>query len=86
MEENQGVRVHHCPPPSTRVAVVVAVVASKVQVCVSRRAPSGHKGKIVTTFARGSREFYDWLDGNNAVEAHPCDHTNDPAHARATTV
>jgi acyl-CoA hydrolase len=40
-----------------------------------------HRGKIVTTFALGSREFYDWIDGNNAVEAHPCDHTNDPAHA-----
>jgi acyl-CoA hydrolase len=48
---------------------------------LSGRMKTLHKGKIVTTFALGSREFYDWIDGNNAVEAHPCDHTNDPAHA-----
>jgi acyl-CoA hydrolase len=40
-----------------------------------------HRGKIVTTFALGSRVFYDWLHENNAVEAHPCDHTNDPFQA-----
>ena len=40
-----------------------------------------HKGKVVTTFALGSREFYDWLDDNAAIEAHPCDHTNAPAVA-----
>lgn len=48
---------------------------------LSGRMKTMHKGKIVTTFALGSREFYDWIDENNAVEAHPCDHTNDPAHA-----
>ena len=35
----------------------------------------------MTTFALGSREFYDWIDDNAAIEAHPCDHTNDPAVA-----
>ena len=48
---------------------------------ISGRKKTMHKGKIVTTFALGSREFYDWIDDNNAVEAHPCDHTNNPAHA-----
>lgn len=36
-----------------------------------------HQGKVVTTFALGSRELYDWLHENPHVEAHPCDHTND---------
>ena len=40
-----------------------------------------HKGKIVTTFALGSRAFYDWIHENAVVEAHPCDHTNDPTIA-----
>jgi 4-hydroxybutyrate CoA-transferase len=48
---------------------------------LSGRMKTLHKGKIVTTFALGSREFYDWIHENNVVEAHPCDHTNDPAHA-----
>jgi acyl-CoA hydrolase len=48
---------------------------------ISGRKKTMHRGKIVTTFALGSREFYDWLDDNIAVEAHPCDHTNDPVQA-----
>ena len=36
-----------------------------------------HRRKIVTTFALGTRALYDWLHENPAVEAHPCDHTND---------
>jgi acyl-CoA hydrolase len=36
-----------------------------------------HARKIVTTFALGTRALYDWLHENAAVEAHPCDHTND---------
>jgi acyl-CoA hydrolase len=48
---------------------------------LSGRRKTRHRGKIVTTFALGTREFYDWIDENNAVEAHPCDHTNDPYQA-----
>jgi len=48
---------------------------------VSGRHKTRHRGKIVNTFALGSREFYTWLHENNAVEAHPCDHTNDPFQA-----
>jgi acyl-CoA hydrolase len=40
-----------------------------------------HRGRIVTTFALGSRTFYDWIHENPYIEAHPCDHTNDPFHA-----
>jgi acyl-CoA hydrolase len=48
---------------------------------LSGRLKTLHRGKIVTTFALGTRAFYDWLHENHAVEAHPCDHTNDPYHA-----
>ncbi|MHA7838364.1 MAG: acetyl-CoA hydrolase/transferase family protein [bacterium] len=48
---------------------------------LSGRRKSRHRGKIVATFALGTRTFYDWLHENHAVEAHPCDHTNDPYQA-----
>lgn len=48
---------------------------------VSGRYKTRHRTRIVTTFALGSRSFYDWLDRNPVVEAHPCDHTNDPVQA-----
>lgn len=48
---------------------------------ITGRHKTRHRRKIVTTFALGSRTFYDWLHENNAVEAHPCDHTNDPVQA-----
>ena len=48
---------------------------------LSGRRKTRHRGKIVTTFALGTRPFYDWLHENHAVEAHPCDHTNDPVQA-----
>jgi len=37
-----------------------------------------YKGKIVSAFAMGSRELYDWIDNNPLVEMHPCNYTNDP--------
>lgn len=48
---------------------------------LSGRRKTRHRGKIVATFALGTRPFYYWLHENNAVEAHPCDHTNDPYQA-----
>ena len=38
-----------------------------------------HAGKSVFTFAMGTRGFYDFLDGNPDLEAHPVDYVNDPA-------
>jgi acyl-CoA hydrolase/GNAT superfamily N-acetyltransferase len=35
-------------------------------------------GKIVTSFAMGTRRLYDWMDDNPAVEMRPSDFTNDP--------
>jgi acyl-CoA hydrolase len=50
---------------------------------LSGRRKTQHRGKIVATFALGTRPFYQWLHENHAVEAHPCDHTNDPYQASA---
>jgi acyl-CoA hydrolase len=44
---------------------------------VTGRFKTRHKRKVVTTFALGTRDLYDWLHENPVVEAHPCDHTND---------
>ena len=35
-------------------------------------------GKVVTTFALGSQQLYDFLDENSAVEFLPVDYVNDP--------
>ncbi len=37
-----------------------------------------HQGKVVITFALGSRELYRFLDNNPLIEAHPVDYVNDP--------
>lgn len=37
-----------------------------------------HKGKVVATFIMGSRELYDFVDGNDDIELYPVDYTNDP--------
>lgn len=37
-----------------------------------------HKGKVVITFALGSKELYDYVDNNPLIEAHPAEHVNDP--------
>lgn len=37
-----------------------------------------HRGKIVCTFALGSRGLYDTVDRNPDIEFHPVDHTNMP--------
>ncbi|WCK52480.1 acetyl-CoA hydrolase/transferase C-terminal domain-containing protein [Aneurinibacillus sp. Ricciae_BoGa-3] len=37
-----------------------------------------HPGKIVATFALGSKKLYDFLDENTGVEMQPVDYVNDP--------
>jgi acyl-CoA hydrolase/GNAT superfamily N-acetyltransferase len=37
-----------------------------------------HPGKTVASFCIGSRELYDFVDNNPAIEFHPTEHTNDP--------
>ncbi|MFW5980517.1 MAG: acetyl-CoA hydrolase/transferase family protein [Halanaerobiaceae bacterium] len=45
---------------------------------VNNRKKSFHPGKIVGSFALGSRKLYDFLDDNPLVEMHPVSYTNDP--------
>ncbi len=37
-----------------------------------------HPGKVIITFALGSRHLYEFLDNNPLIEAHPCNYVNDP--------
>ncbi len=39
---------------------------------------NNHVGKIVCSFAIGSRRLYDFIDNNPMCEFHPSDYTNDP--------
>ncbi len=43
---------------------------------VNGRRKSLHPGKVVTSFALGSKALYDYVDGNADIEFHPVDHTN----------
>lgn len=45
---------------------------------VNGRAKTLHPGKIILTFAMGSKRLYDFLEDNPLCEAHPCDYVNDP--------
>lgn len=36
-------------------------------------------GKVVTSFALGSKRLYDFIDNNPAFEFRPCEYTNDPS-------
>ncbi len=48
---------------------------------VSSRRKNYLPGKIVATFALGSRKLYDFLERNPVLEMHPVNFTNDPALA-----
>jgi acyl-CoA hydrolase len=37
-----------------------------------------HPGKVIITFALGTRELYEFLDNNPFIEAHPVEYVNDP--------
>ena len=45
---------------------------------ITNERKSLHRGKIVSSFAMGSRKLYDFIDNNPVVEMHPSDYTNDP--------
>jgi 4-hydroxybutyrate CoA-transferase len=45
---------------------------------VNGRAKTLHRGKVVMTFAMGTRKLYEFLADNPLIEAHPCDYVNDP--------
>lgn len=54
------------------------VMDAVVRGVITGRHKTLHRRKVVTTFVLGTRALYDWVDENPVVEAHPCDHTNDP--------
>jgi 4-hydroxybutyrate CoA-transferase len=58
---------------------VVALAEAGV---ITNRFKSIHSGRIVTSFAVGSRRLYDFIDDNPLVEFHPCDRTNDTSLIR----
>ena len=37
-----------------------------------------HKGKVVATFIMGTRELYNFVDGNETIELYPVDYVNNP--------
>jgi 4-hydroxybutyrate CoA-transferase len=45
---------------------------------ITCRKKTFHPGKIVITFAMGTKAFYEWLNDNAMIEAYPVDFTNDP--------
>ncbi|NDP38272.1 MAG: acetyl-CoA hydrolase/transferase family protein [Rhodoferax sp.] len=45
---------------------------------VTNRKKSYLPGKMVATFALGSKKLYQFMDRNPALEIHPADYTNDP--------
>ncbi|HMV16689.1 MAG TPA: acetyl-CoA hydrolase/transferase C-terminal domain-containing protein [Zoogloea sp.] len=45
---------------------------------VTNRRKNYLPGKMVATFALGSKKLYNWIDRNPAFEMHPVDFTNDP--------
>lgn len=48
---------------------------------VTNRRKNYMKGKMVATFALGSKKLYDFMDHNPILEMHPVSFTNDPALA-----
>ena len=55
-----------------------AYVAMAEAGCITGRYKTTDPGKIVYTFAMGSRKLYDFLDGNPDCLLAPVDYTNDP--------
>ncbi len=45
---------------------------------VNNRKKNFHPGKMLATFALGSKKLYDFMNRNPALEMHPVDYTNDP--------
>ncbi len=48
------------------------------QGCITGAQKTIDRGKIITSFCRGTKRLYDFIDGNPAIEFHPIEYTNDP--------
>jgi acyl-CoA hydrolase len=49
---------------------------------VTNRYKHVHPGRTVTSFVSGSRALFEFVNDNQAIAFHPCDHTNDTAVIR----
>jgi acyl-CoA hydrolase len=49
---------------------------------ITNKRKSTFPGRIVTSFAVGTRRLFEFVDDNSLVEFHPCDRTNDTAMIR----
>lgn len=49
---------------------------------ITNRRKAFDVGRLVTSFAVGTRRLFDFVDDNPQVEFHPCDRTNDTARIR----
>jgi acyl-CoA hydrolase len=57
---------------------IMALVEAGV---VTNRRKNFHRGKMLATFALGSKRLYEFMHRNPALEMHPVDFTNDPYYA-----
>jgi acyl-CoA hydrolase len=48
------------------------------QGCITGERKTIDRGKIITSFCRGTQRLYDFIDRNPAIEFHPIEYTNDP--------
>jgi acyl-CoA hydrolase len=49
---------------------------------ITNRLKEVHRGRTVTSFVRGARRLYDFINDNPLIEFHGCDRTNDPGLIR----
>jgi len=45
---------------------------------INNRRKTFHRGKTITTFCMGTKQLYDFVDGNPHVEFYPSEHVNSP--------
>lgn len=45
---------------------------------ITNRAKTIHRGKVIASFAMGTKKLYDYIDGNPMFHFHPSEYVNDP--------
>ncbi|MFW9917967.1 MAG: GNAT family N-acetyltransferase [Candidatus Thorarchaeota archaeon] len=45
---------------------------------ITNRAKTLHRGKVIASFAMGTKKLYDYIDGNPMFHFHPSEYVNDP--------
>jgi len=75
--------IYECLEPGLELGIHTEMISDGAMRAIERGVVTGrlktlHKGKVVITFALGSRELYNFLDNNPLIEAHPAEYVNDP--------